>query len=76
MPLGGLSSLSRQRGTLQLITIPVNTLCKIREYCQMAIVKSEALDFVTIDLFVICKIFDRTENLRLCIDRYFQTAYI
>ena len=55
---GGLSSFSWQRGTLQLIAIHLITLHDILEYMQIAIIKTEAADFVKISICVILKTFD------------------
>lgn len=53
----GLSSFSWQRGTLQLIAIHLITLHNILEYMQIAIIKTEAADFVKINIYVILKTF-------------------
>ena len=43
---GGFNSFAWQRGTLRLIAIPLITRHKILEYMQVAIIQTEAADFV------------------------------
>ena len=54
---GGFSSFAWQRGTLQLIAIHLITLHNILEYMQIAIIQTEAADFVKINICVILKTF-------------------
>jgi hypothetical protein len=54
----GFSSFAWQRGTLQLIAIHLNILHNILEYMQIAIIQTEAADFVKINICVILKTFD------------------
>ena len=54
---GGFSSFAWQRGTLQLIAIHLITLHNILEYMQIAIIQTEAADFVIINICVILKTF-------------------
>ena len=54
---GGFSSLAWQIGTLQLIAIHRITLHYILEYMQIAIIQTEAADFVKIYICVILKTF-------------------
>ena len=53
----GFSSFAWQRGTLQLIAINLITLHNILEYMQIAIIQTEAADFVKINICVILKTF-------------------
>jgi hypothetical protein len=55
--LGGFSSFAWQKGTLQLIAIKLITLHNLMEYMQIAIIKTEAADFVKINICVILKTF-------------------
>jgi hypothetical protein len=52
---GGFSSFAWQRGTLQFIIIHLITLHNILEYRQIAIIQTEAADFVKINICVILK---------------------
>ena len=54
---GGFSSFALQRGTLQLIAIHLITLHNILEYMQIAIIQTEAADFVKINICVVLKTF-------------------
>ena len=54
---GGFFSFAWQRGTLQLIAIHLITLHNILEFMQIAIIQTEAADFVKINICVILKIF-------------------
>jgi hypothetical protein len=54
---GGFSSFVWQRGTLQLIAIHLITLPNILEYMQIAIIQTEAAEFVKINICVILKTF-------------------
>jgi hypothetical protein len=54
---GGFSSFAWQRGTLQLIAIHLITLHNILEYMQIAIIQTEAADFVKMYICVILKTF-------------------
>ena len=51
------SSFAWQRGTLQLIAIHLITLPNILEYMQIAIIQTEAADFVKMNICVILKTF-------------------
>jgi hypothetical protein len=53
----GFSSFARQKGTLQLIAIHLITVHNILEYIQIAIIQTEAADFVKINICVILKTF-------------------
>ena len=53
----GFSSFAWQRGTLQLIAIHLITLHNILEYMQIAIIQTEAADFVKMNVCVILKTF-------------------
>ena len=61
---GGFSSFAWQRGTLQLIAIHLITLHNILEYMQIAIIQTEAADFVKINICVILKTFGHDCILR------------
>ena len=54
---GGFSSFAWQRGTLQLIAIHLITLHNILKFMQIAIIQTEAADFVKIHICVILKTF-------------------
>ena len=62
---GGFSSFAWQKWTLQLIAIHLITLHNILEYMQIAIIQTEAADFVKINIGVILKTFghDCTRHL-------------
>jgi hypothetical protein len=60
---GGFSSFAWQRGTLQLIAIHLITLHNILEYMQIAIIQTEAADFVKINICVILKTFGHDRRL-------------
>ena len=53
----GISSFAWQRGTLQIIAILLITLHNILEYMQIAIIQTEAADFVKFYICVILKAF-------------------
>ena len=53
----GFSSFPWQRGTLQLIAIHLITLHNILKYMQIAIIQTEAADFVKINICVILQTF-------------------
>ena len=63
--LGGFSSFAWQRGTLELIAIHLITLHNILEYMKIAIIQTEAADFVNIYICVILKTFGHNCTLRL-----------
>ena len=65
MFLGGFSSFEWQRGTLQFIAIHLITLHNILEYMQIAIIQTEAADFVKIDICVIVKTFGHDCSIAL-----------
>ena len=53
----GFSSFEWQRGTLQLFAIHLITLLNILEYMQIAIIQTEAADFVKMYICVILQTF-------------------
>ena len=57
MFLGDSVNLHGKRGTLQLIAINLITLHNILEYMQIAIIQTEAADFVKMYICVILKTF-------------------
>ena len=73
----GFSSFAWQRGTLQLIAIHLITLHKILEYMQIAIIQTEAADFVKINICVILKNVRHDCTPLLCWDcaNYFPIPY-
>ena len=57
----GFSSFAWQRGTLQLIAIHLITLQNILEYMQIAIIQTEAVDFVKINIVSFSKLLATTD---------------
>ena len=72
----GLSSFSWQRGTLQLIAIHLITLHNILEYMQIAIIKTEAADFVKMYICVTQNFWPRLYSNRVFLLRYFPPLFL